>query len=86
MQSSAITVLTTPTTLASGGAWINQKNVLIYNGGADTIHVGDSSVTTSTGIPVAASGSLAVDLLGDTVCAIAQTAQTTTLTRVLTSG
>jgi hypothetical protein len=36
--------------------------IAIYNSGAATVYIGSSSVTTATGFPVAASGTLSIDL------------------------
>jgi len=57
MRARAVTVADTPTLIASGGARISPDQVIISvpTGGA-TVYLGDASVTTSTGFPVAAGG------------------------------
>ena len=84
MKSVAVTVGTTAVQVGSGGAWINQKNVLIQCISAGPVYVGGNDVTTTNGISIIDGDSLAVDLLGEDVWCIS--ANTNTNIRVLRSG
>ncbi len=63
---SATTVSTTivpiPTTAATG-----RRTVLIYNNGSETVYLGDSDVTTTTGYPLAAGDEKAFDLKNEVI-------------------
>lgn len=68
MRARAVTVATTPTLICDGGARVNpdQVVILVPTGGA-TVYLGDASVTTSTGFPVAAGGVFKWALTGESI-------------------
>lgn len=56
------------TTIPAGGsqpvqvaAPVGAKSLLVYNNGSNTVYFGGSTVTSSTGVPLAAGGYLAID-------------------------
>lgn len=71
MRARAVTVATTPTLIASGGARISPDQVIITvpTGGA-TVYVGAADVTTSTGFPVAAGGVFKWAMAGESIYGI----------------
>lgn len=42
----------------------NRRAVVIHNSGPDTVYIGDSNVTTGTGLPLAADEKIAFDIQG----------------------
>lgn len=61
VKSSSVSVGTSATALWSSSL-ANRRTVLVYNDGSDTVYVGDSSVTTSNGVPVAVGSSVSLNL------------------------
>lgn len=61
LKSSNVSVGTSATALWSSSL-ANRRTVLVYNDGSDTVYVGDSSVTTSNGVPVAVGSSVSLNL------------------------
>ena len=69
INASSVTVTTSATALASADS--DQDEVAITNTGATDVYVGPSGVTTASGFPVAAGGSLSVTLpAGETIYGI----------------
>lgn len=53
----------------------DRKNITVYNNGPNTIYIGDSTVTTTTGLPIPAGSQLSADYGGrSALYAIAATA------------
>lgn len=68
MRARTVTVTTSPTLIAGGGARVNPDQVVISVPAAGaTVYLGDASVTTSTGFPVAAGGVFKWGLTGESV-------------------
>jgi hypothetical protein len=58
---STTTVNTTATIIPSTAA-SGRRSIEVYNNGSNTVFLGNSSVTTSTGMPLVAGGNKAYDL------------------------
>lgn len=71
MRARKVTVTTSPTLIASGGATVSPDDAVLYvpTEGA-TVYIGDAAVTTATGFPVAAGGEFTWPLRGDSIYGI----------------
>jgi hypothetical protein len=61
LRPTAVTVTTSPTPLPTNPLEY-RRALVIHNNGASTIYLGDSSVTTSNGIPLVAGEKIAFDI------------------------
>lgn len=53
-QSSAVTVTTAPTELQRSSPLANRRSLIVYNNSSSTIYIGDSNISTTTGLPLPA--------------------------------
>lgn len=83
IEDNAITVTSSATELApSGTPLARRRGLLIYNNGTATIYIGNSGVTTSSGIPLAVGAALFLDV-GDSVDVYARAASGSHDVRIL---
>lgn len=61
LKNTAITVGTTPTALPSSNL-AGRMSIVIYNNGSATVYIGNSTVSTSNGYPIAAGGQLFISI------------------------